>query len=70
MGWASGSGLAQEMYRAIRRDIPVPRRKRVAESVLRFFEEFDADDWDESSILWSDSERPLTWDDENDEDDL
>jgi hypothetical protein len=70
MGWASGSQLAEDLYADIRKHIPKAKRAKVAEKIIAAFENYDADDWDEGSTLWSDSERPLTWDDENDEDDL
>ncbi|MCC2629472.1 MAG: hypothetical protein K0S14_3122 [Thermomicrobiales bacterium] len=67
MGWASGSYLAQELWDDIRKHIPKAKRAKVAEEIITAFENNDADDWDEGSQLWSDSERPLTWPEEDEE---
>jgi hypothetical protein len=66
MGWSSGSGLAEELYEEIRKDIPVAKRKKIAEKIISAFENEDADDWSEDSALWKDSGRP-TWSEEDDE---
>jgi hypothetical protein len=59
MGWASGSQLAEELYDDIRRVIPKDKRAKVAEKIIDAFENHDADDWSEDSLLWKDSGRPV-----------
>ena len=51
MGWASGSGLACEVYDLVRGYVPEEKRQEVAKGIFDLFREHDADDWDGSSEL-------------------
>lgn len=55
MGWASGSGLAEEVWDLVRKHVPVRHRKRCALKVYHMFCEQDADDWDVTGDLLSDA---------------
>jgi hypothetical protein len=45
MGWASGSELADQVWRQVRKHVPENKRKAVAQKIIRLFEHHDADDW-------------------------
>ncbi len=42
MGWASGSELAESVWKAVRIFVPVEERKTVAVSIVRAFEDMTA----------------------------
>lgn len=46
MGWASGSQLANEIWRAVRKYIPVSNRRKVATELVNAFENEDCDTLD------------------------
>lgn len=45
MGWASGSGLAENVWLTVRDFVPGERQAAVAAEILHLFEEHDADDF-------------------------
>ena len=55
MGWASGSGLACEVYGLVRNYIPEKKRKQVATKIFDLFTDMDADDWNGDSTLEKDA---------------
>lgn len=54
MGWASGSGLAEDVWDIVRPYVPKGDRTEVALKIFRLFESRDADDWcfEPRSLLW------------------
>lgn len=55
MGWASGSELAESIWRNIRTFIPKADRKSVARIIIRSFENADCDTMDEAITLLKDA---------------
>ncbi len=55
MGWASGSGLAEEVWELVRKHVPKSRRKKIANEVYELFCAQDADDWDYDDDLLKDA---------------
>lgn len=45
MGWASGSGLGEEVWAVVRKYVPKGQRKAVAARIYNLFCNQDADDW-------------------------
>ena len=58
MGWASGSDLAESVWKAVRIFVPVKERKTVAVSIVRAFEDHDCDTLDEAATLIADADLP------------
>jgi hypothetical protein len=58
MGWASGSDLAESVWKAVRIFVPVKERKTVAVSIVRAFEDHDCDTLDEAETLIADAALP------------
>jgi hypothetical protein len=56
MGWASGSGIAREVYDLVRPFIPETERKAVAKKIIKIFESEDCDTMDECEVLMEDAE--------------
>lgn len=56
MGWASGSYLAQELWDATRKYVPVKDHKKLAKKFFELFNQHDADDWDFESHLCKDAD--------------
>lgn len=54
MGWASGSGLAEEIWDKVRRYVPKEERSRMAEEIYDLFVAQDADDWCDDDQLIKD----------------
>jgi hypothetical protein len=44
MGWASGSYLAEDVWKLVKDHVPDAEQRRVARAILQLFEEHDADD--------------------------
>ena len=57
MGWARGSGIAEEIWGIVREFIPVRKRELVANDIIEVFEDEDADDWDGTSLIEEDAGR-------------
>jgi hypothetical protein len=57
MGWASGSGLAAELWHIVREHIPDANRKDVARRIIKAFEGHDCDTMGEADVLMADSKR-------------
>jgi hypothetical protein len=57
MGWASGSELAENVWAAVRKDIPITRRHQVARHIIDLFEDMDCDTIDECQQLCKDAGR-------------
>jgi hypothetical protein len=55
MGWYSGSYLAADIYKLVRKHIPEDKRKAIAGKIIDRFEQEDADDWDSGSLLCKDA---------------
>lgn len=55
MGFASGSGYAQNTWDIVRDAIPEEKRAELALKFFRYYEKLDADDWDYSSNLLQDT---------------
>lgn len=51
MGWASGSSIAESVWNAVKKYIPKPDQKQVAQSMIDIFESEDCDTMQETS-LW------------------
>lgn len=51
MGWASGSMLAESLWREVRRYVPEDRLREVAQTFISEFESFDCDTLDEAQQL-------------------
>lgn len=66
MGWASGSGLAEDAWLLVREYVPADRRRDVALDFLRLFEEQDADAWGLDDSLIRDAGRNEFFEDEGD----
>jgi hypothetical protein len=58
MGWASGSGVAADVWSAVRRHIPEEKRQTVAKKIIRIFENEDCDTIDEAEQLCRDAGMP------------
>lgn len=56
MGWATGSELANDTYKVVRRYIPEKARKRIARKIIDLFQNHDADDWQEYDLIVKDAE--------------
>lgn len=65
MGWASGSGLAESIWLDIRDYIPDAKKKEVAKQIIDYFQDHDADDWDQEDQIVIDAGYPI-WEDEDD----
>lgn len=59
MGWASGARLAEELWDAIREDIPPVGRQRVALKIIGHFEFNDCDNIDEAETLLADADPQM-----------
>jgi hypothetical protein len=59
MGWCSGSYIAQDLYKYIKKYIPKEHQKKVAIQIFNMFSDADADDWNKDSDLLKDSEIKL-----------
>ena len=46
MGWSSGSGIAEELWRKLKPYIDGKDYKEVSKIIVDKFEEYDADDWE------------------------
>ena len=46
MGWASGSHLAEDVWKIIKKFIPEDQKQTIAKKIYDKFCEGDADDWD------------------------
>lgn len=63
MGWASGSGLAQEVWDSVKAYIPKRKKAEVAREIIAAFEQEDADTMQEAEELWDAAfERCACWD--------
>lgn len=51
MGWASGSGIAQNVWDEVKKYIPKDKQKTVAKSIIDIFEQEDCDTMQETT-LW------------------
>jgi len=49
MGWASGSDLAEEIWKIVGKHIPEKKHQKVAEKLLKAFENMDCDTMQEVS---------------------
>jgi hypothetical protein len=58
MGWASGSQLAEDVWRVVRPLISVKKRKKAAASIISLFEDHDCDTLYEAEELVADSGLP------------
>lgn len=67
MGWASGSGLAAEIWSMFRKYVPTRSRKRVALKLVDLFENEDCDTMDEAERLMKDGGLFGRWDEEEGE---
>lgn len=47
MGWATGSALAEELWRDLKPLIPKDRRPQAADAMVKRFEDYDCDTLDE-----------------------
>ena len=45
MGWATGSGIAEELWKSIKPYINIKDYGAVSKIIVEKFEEYDADDW-------------------------
>jgi hypothetical protein len=52
MGWASGSSLAENLWRGISPHIDIDQLQHVAQTIIDAFEDHDADDWDYEGDLY------------------
>jgi len=59
MGWGSGARLADELWSAIREDIPPVGRQRVALKIIDHFEGNDCDTMDEAETLMADADPQM-----------
>jgi hypothetical protein len=57
MGWAGGSGIAEEIWDLVGPLIPAARRKEVAARIVDIFEGEDCDTMDEAEQLMMDAGR-------------
>jgi hypothetical protein len=57
MGWSSGSALADEIWDTVGIYIPKEEKKRIANHILKLFENQDADDFDYDMQIMKDAER-------------
>jgi len=55
MGWASGSGLAEGVWKCVRRYVPKENRPTVAKAIVDLFEGEDCDTMDEATTLMRDA---------------
>jgi hypothetical protein len=54
MGWASGSQLAEELWKELKKMVPSMLHKKLAKLLYERFSDADADDWDTSATgLWA-----------------
>lgn len=67
MGWAAGSGLADEVWGIVREFVPPHKRKAIAREIIEIFEGEDADDWCGDMLIEEDADFPES-EQENDED--
>ena len=51
MGWASGSYMAEELWRDISEFVDEEHKKEAAKIIFDLFEDHDADDWNGDSEL-------------------
>lgn len=68
MGWASGSELAEDLWRAVRLSIPVAKRKKLARTFINYFEGYDCDTIQEAETLCKDAKYQFVPYDANDPD--
>ncbi len=54
MGWASGSGLAEDVWTTIREIVPEKKRQQIARKIVDAFESYDCDTIQEAEQLWDD----------------
>jgi hypothetical protein len=45
MGWCSGSWLADDVWKVVKKYIPEKDKKRIARKIVDLFNGHDADDW-------------------------
>ena len=57
MGWASGSGLAEEVWDVVSPLIPKAKREATAQQIVELFEGYDCDTLDEATKLIKDAGR-------------
>jgi hypothetical protein len=55
MGWASGSSLADDIWRYFRSYIPEALRQKAARRLVDLFEKYDCDTMDECALLMRDA---------------
>lgn len=65
MGWASGSILAENIWKLFRKYVPAQSRKRVAKRLVRIFEMEDCDTMDEAERLMKDAGLENRWEEED-----
>jgi hypothetical protein len=53
MGWASGSGLAEEVWNAVKEFIPKKKKAAVAREIIGSFESMDCDTMQECTEMWN-----------------
>lgn len=64
MGWAGGSEIATNLWKLVRRDVPVKKRKKVARKFIEEFENNDCDTMGECEQLVKDA--GIDWNDDGD----
>jgi hypothetical protein len=52
MGWSGGSGLAYQVWDAVKAHIPKYAKPKVARDIISAFEQQDADTMQEAEELW------------------
>lgn len=57
MGWASGSGLAEDIWDIVRPLTKPSNKKRIAGKLIELFEDMDCDTIDEAERLCADAGR-------------
>jgi putative lipoic acid-binding regulatory protein len=50
MGWASGSELADDVWKVVKKYIPKDKKKEVAIKIVDLFQDYDADAWENDGI--------------------
>lgn len=64
MGWASGSGIAEDVWEAVKKYIPKEDLKKVAGRLIDIFEAEDCDTMQETSfyeLVWKYDEKTEEW---------
>lgn len=57
MGWASGSEIAEDIWKLVRVHIPRKERKDIANQIIEIFEDKDCDTMEEAELLSKDACR-------------